>query len=148
MAQTRGQSRALGAPLRFIVKLAGYEPNIPEDVDGSEPAPAAPVAPALPWGPVADDQQEQEAAGLVRAIVAPLEVEAEKFVIAMGQKFDGVPVACVTMLRGLVRFMSAAENAAPPENAPPDPEQSAYHEPDPNVVYPPAEGSGNRYQGD
>jgi hypothetical protein len=161
MAQTRGQSRALGAPLRFIVKLANYEPTLPDDVDGSEPLPGAPAQPpALPWGPVADDQQEQEAADLVRAIAmfpGPLDIEAEKFVIAMGRKFDGVPAACVTMLRGLVRFLQAAHAVAlQPENAPPEPEQSAYHAPpaqstyrgpDPNVVYPPAE-SGQRLQGD
>jgi hypothetical protein len=143
MAQTRGQSRALAAPLRFIVKLAGYESTTPaEEMDGTEPPPGAPAQPpALPWGPIADDQQEHEGADLVRAIAAlgPVDVESEKFIVAMGRKFDGVPTACVTMLRGLTRFLQAAHAVAlQPE---PDPG------PDPNVVYPPAE-SGLRLQGD
>lgn len=35
MAQTRGQSRALAAPLRFVVKLAGYEGTPAEELDGT-----------------------------------------------------------------------------------------------------------------
>lgn len=35
MAETRGQSRSLSKPLRFVVKLAGYEPTIPEEMDGA-----------------------------------------------------------------------------------------------------------------
>ena len=56
MAQTRAQSRALGAPLKFVVKLAGYETTPAEEIDGTGDtgAPAAAGTPLLPWGPVAD----------------------------------------------------------------------------------------------
>ena len=133
MAQTRAQSRALGAPLKFVVKLAGYETTPAEELDGNAPA-SAPAAPALPWGPVATDEQEQQAADLVRVIAGVPNLEGEQFVLAMGQHFNGVPEACVTMLRGLARYVSNAKTDNPatqPENAPPPPEQSAYHQPPP-----------------
>jgi hypothetical protein len=136
MAQTRGQSRALGAPLKFVVKLAGYETTPAEELDGAAPGSSAPAAadapPAPPWGPVADDKQDQAAADSVRVIAGDVPIEAEAFVLAMGQHFDGVPLACVTMLRGLARFVGDARakaGVAPPENAPPDPDAGAYHNP-------------------
>lgn len=138
MAQTRAQSRALGAPLKFVVKLAGYETTPAEEIDGTGDtgAPAAAGTPLLPWGPVADDEHMQQAANLVRAIAlaTPREVEGEPFILAMGQHFDGVPEACVIMLRGLARFIGAAPTpaeTAAAENAPPPAEQSAYHNPAP-----------------
>ena len=142
MAQTRGQSRALGAPLKFVVKLAGYETTPAEELDGASgsSAPAAAAdAPALPWGPVADDEKMNQAANLVRALAAPLEVDGEKFILAMGAHFDGVPEACVTMLRGLVRYIGDAGAAAgqpPPENAPPPAGQSGYQGVSAADVYP------------
>jgi hypothetical protein len=136
MAQTRGQSRALGAPLKFVVKLAGYETTPAEELDGATststaPAEGATAPPAAPWGPVADDPQMEAAAASVRTI-AGVPIEAESFILAMGQHFDGVPEACVTMLRGLARYVGAARAKAgvvPTENAPPDPAASAYHNP-------------------
>ena len=142
MAQTRAQSRALGAPLKFVVKLAGYETTPAEELDGAAAGRGAgPTAvdapPALPWGPVADDEHMNQAAGSVRAIAGETSVEAEQFIVAMGQHFDGVPEACVIMLRGLARFVGDARaragDAASPENAPPPPEQSAYHNPPANA---------------
>lgn len=113
MAQTRGQSRALGAPLRFIVKLAGYEPTLPDD-DPQEPA-AAPPAPDLPYGPVTDDDAALKAATESIATIAG--VDGAPFIVAMGQHFDGIPVTCVTMLRGLARFVGDARSAAQPDPA-------------------------------
>jgi hypothetical protein len=145
MAQTRGQSRALGAPLRFIVKLAGYETTPAEELDGTaQDAPAA--APAAPWGPVASDEQAEQAAESVAAIAGELEVDGQAFVGAMRQHFNCVPEACVTMLRGLARLLGdarARQTPAQPETAPPDPDVSAHHQPNPQDVAP--EG---RYQGD
>jgi hypothetical protein len=152
MAQTRAQSRALGAPLKFVVKLAGYETTPAEELDGAAPSPApaaAASAPAAPWGPLADDAQEHAAAAAVHKI-AP-HVEAERFVLLLGAGFDGVPVAAVKALTGLAKYIAAAEAQMPqaaPENAPPEPAQSAYHQPPPpgppdDVVYPPG-----HYQGD
>ena len=110
MAQTRGQSRALGAPLRFIVKLAGYEPTLPDDIP--QDAIREPIAADLPFGPVTDDDDAlgQAAQSIVTATGIPLD-QASQFVLAMGQKFDGVPVVCMTMLRGLARFAGDARAA-------------------------------------
>lgn len=57
MAQTRGQSRALAAPLRFIVKLAGYASTPAEDLDG---------APSSPYGPEGDNAADAKAAADVQ----------------------------------------------------------------------------------
>jgi hypothetical protein len=119
MAQTRGQSRALGAPLKFVVKLAGYETTPAEELDGATsnstaPAEGATASPVPPWGPVADDKQMEAAAASVRALAGDVPVEAEKFIVAMGQHFDGVPAACVTMLRGLARYVGDARASTNP----------------------------------
>jgi hypothetical protein len=50
MAQTRGQSRALAAPLKFIVKLTGYETTPAEEMAGVAPAE---TTPEHPFGPPA-----------------------------------------------------------------------------------------------
>jgi hypothetical protein len=147
MAQTRAQSRALGAPLKFVVKLAGYETTPAEELDGAAPAPAA-AAPPLPWGPVATDEQMSQAANLVRALAAPKDVDGEKFILAMGQHFDGVPAACVTMLRGLQRFITDTPQPAwrrdsEPENAPPPAGQGAYEGVSAADVYPPGRTPGD-----
>jgi hypothetical protein len=134
MAQTRAQSRALGAPLKFVVKLAGYETTPAEELDGatgsSAPA-AADGAPAPPWGPVADDEAMNAGAKSVEAIADGVKVDGAQFIVAMGQYFDGVPQACVVMLRGLSRYISDARAAGggTAENAPPPAAQSAYHNP-------------------
>lgn len=133
MAQTRGQSRALGAPLKFVVKLAGYETTPAEELDGAGSAPTADAAPAPPWGPVTDDDKAlADAAHAVKVIAGDVPINAEEFVLAMGQAFDGVPEACVKMLRGLARALGTARASQP------DPAQAS-----PADVYP--EG---RYQGD
>ena len=114
MAQTRGQSRALGAPLRFIVKLAGYEPTLPDDLP--QEAAGEPPGPNLPFGPVTDDDEQlQQAAQAIVTVAGGTAEQANQFVLAMGQKFDGVPVACLTMLRGLAKFVAAARTPAEPE---------------------------------
>jgi hypothetical protein len=160
MAQTRAQSRALGAPLKFVVKLAGYETTPAEELDGTSASSSAPngaaVPPtAAPWGPLADDEQENEAARSVRSILEALAGRLDnpdtpaQFVLALGQMFHGVPEASVVTLRGLAKLVAklSAPRDASSENAPPPPPQSAYHQhppgPDPNTVYPPG-----RYHGD
>ena len=89
-------------------------------------------------------------AALVRQLAAPVEVEGEQFILAMGNFLGGVPETGVTMLRGLVRFLGRAGALHTPENAPPPIAGSAYHQPPPSlgsvpddVVYPPG-----HYQGD
>ena len=135
MAQTRAQSRALGAPLKFVVKLAGYETTPAEELDGAVPGSSAPAAadgaPAPPWGPVADDDAMNAGAKFVELIAHDVKVDGAQFIVAMGQYFDGVPQACVVMLRGLVRYIGDARAAGggTAENAPPPAAQSAYHNP-------------------
>jgi hypothetical protein len=131
MAQTRAQSRALGAPLKFVVKLAGYETTPAEELDGSNTPAAAAAPPAPPWGPIADDAAMNAAAKSVEDIANGVKVDGAQFIVAMGTHFDGVPQACVVMLRGLSRYISDARAAAggTAENAPPAAAQSAYHNP-------------------
>jgi hypothetical protein len=142
-AQTRAQSRALAMPLRWTVKLAGYETTPAEDM---LPNGAAPAAPASQWGEVTqDDKDLEQAAKIVTALGVP-EAESAAFVLAMGQVFDGVPVACMKMLRGLYRKVGDARAKRPDDSemAPPDPSISPYHQgPPDDVVYPPG-----HYQGD
>lgn len=142
MAQTRGQSRALGAPLKFVVKLAGYETTPAEELDGATGTGPAPAAPDQPWGPVADDKAMEAAAQAVASLRDG--IDANKFVLALGQKFDGVPEAVVTALRGLGRYV-ASYDASKAEEAPQQAEDvsRAPSGPDPRDVYP--EG---HYQGD
>lgn len=115
MAQTRAQSRALGAPLRFVIELAGYDPQLPDDVP--QDAPQKPTQPDLPWGPVVDSDEDLEKIAKLVELLKP-GIDAPHFVLAMGSHFDGVPEACVTMLKGLVR-------ATPPEKPAGDGEQVA-----------------------
>jgi hypothetical protein len=105
MAQTRGQSRALGAPLRFIVKLAGYEATLPDDMP-QEPGRDA-TETAAPWGPTVDDDEQLQAAAQIVAQIAP-EIDAAKFILEMGSYFDGVPDANLKMLRALNRRIGEA----------------------------------------
>jgi hypothetical protein len=105
MAQTRGQSRALGAPLRFIVKLAGYEPTLPDDMP--QEAAQGPTEPVLPWGPVTD--KDEELKGAAESVKHITGLDGESFVIAMGDRFDGVPEACLIMLRGLAKFVARSQ---------------------------------------
>jgi hypothetical protein len=168
MAQTRAQSRALGAPLKFVVKLAGYETTPAEELDGQEPA-AGGQGPGREevadlqaevaglrgrvaelqeqlrtgggqWGPVTDkDEDMQAAAGLVSAIAGDTPVDAARFVVLMGEHFDGLPVAGVTMLRGLARFVTEARTHPPQTTSQPG-------QPTAEQVYPRREPG--RYHGD
>jgi hypothetical protein len=108
MAQTRAQSRALGAPLKFVVKLAGYETTPAEELDGAAPEPTNPAASgAAPWGPMASDE-EMEAAAQSISLIRP-GTNGHDFILKLGSQFDGVPKACVTMLRGLARYIAATQ---------------------------------------
>ena len=68
--------------------------------------------------------------------------------LAIGQNFDGVPEAVAVALRGLAKYIAAhdalAGGGSPPENAPPEKGESAYH------THPTADGDpgGRRYYGD
>lgn len=166
MAQTRGQSRTLSAPLRFVVKLAGFEAEDDEGRDGAGGSPELAKrvaeleaeletarAAALTW---ADDESMESAAKAVQKIRH--DVDGFRFVLRLGQAFkEGVPEPAARALRvfawfldqpdatGSVRAQEAADGpseATPaaeadaevvdaevePENAPPDPSVSTYHQ--------------------
>jgi hypothetical protein len=109
MAQTRGQSRALGAPLRFIVKLAGYEATSPDEMPQDA---AHVVTDDAEWGRVVEtDEELGKAVDLVHAI-AP-DVDAAKFIVDMAAYFNGIPEANLKMLRGLLRRIGETRS---PEN--------------------------------
>jgi len=160
MAQTRAQSRALGAPLKFVVKLAGYETTPAEELDGNTPAAAAggedpaqarrieqleaELAAAneqlakqgAPWGPVTDNNEDlEQAAQIVQRLVPQATGEdAARFVTEMGNQFDGIPQACMKMLRALLRQDLWI---VPPENAPAAQGSGYRRQPTPDQVYPP-----------
>lgn len=126
---------------RAISNLIGFGAVSAEEV--GEEAPTSAPAAALPdWARTTDDDTQLAAAvGSVKQIAGPITVDAENFVIEMGKHFNGVPVACITMLRGLARLF--AEARRPPERPEPTPGPAS------ETVYPPAhEHSANRYQGD
>jgi hypothetical protein len=128
---------------RATSNLIGFGEVSAEELDGTMPPTAAPSIPAQPWGPVTDsDEQLEQAARAVTVIAGDTPVNAEQFILAMGQHFDGIPEACTTMLRGLARFVGDARAKQTPENAPPD--QSAYH------THPTADDDpgGQQYHGD
>jgi hypothetical protein len=109
MAQTRGQSRALGAALRFIVKMAGYEPSLPDDgPQGGSESVSGGVA---PLELTEDDALLGQAATAIKRATG---LDGEAFVAALGQKFDGVPTVAITTLRGLATFVEKAHAAAQP----------------------------------
>lgn len=117
-AQTRAQSRALGMPLRWTVKLAGYEPTPAEELDGTA-APAAAAEPGFKWGPVTSEDKDLDQAAKIVHILAgdDVKIDAEQFVLMMGQVFDGIPLACMKMMRGLARYITdaRAQNGAAPQ---------------------------------
>ena len=129
MAQTRGQSRALGGPLKWIVKLAGYEPTSAEDLDGvvgsvqdaaqieqleielaaarkalTESNEARKDIPK--WGPEAADKLVDEA---LDALVEVLDDEAAvKFMKTLHKKLGGMPEAVARSFKLLAWYQSQA----------------------------------------
>jgi hypothetical protein len=111
MAQTRAQSRALSVPLKWTVKLAGYETTPAEEFDGDAPAGAAAGPPPPPWGKTVDDDKQLDAAAEVVKAIAP-EIDGAKFIVDMGAYFDGVPEANLKLLRALWRRIDEARTPA------------------------------------
>jgi hypothetical protein len=122
MAQTRGQSRTLSAPLRFIVKLAGFEGTSAEEVDGLAPSPA----PESPFGVTVDADGDREVAGTISEMFPALDGAA--FVTLVNRRFgtDHLPDAAAKMV-GAIRWALGADavRVQAQEDAPPDPDLSA-----------------------
>lgn len=122
---------------RAISNLIGFGEVSAEEMS-QEPSGGV-TEPVLPWGPVANDQQMEQAAERL-AKIAP-EIDAHRFVLDMGTHFgNGVPEACVKMLAALQKRITEAQTI--------DEVVDATATADPNQVYPPAQGGGRRYAGD
>jgi hypothetical protein len=63
-------------------------------------------------GAVTDDDEQLGIATRAIGVIDPT-VDAADFMVQMGKFFDGVPMACVTMLRGLANFIGDARAAQP-----------------------------------
>lgn len=110
MAQTRGQSRALAAPLRFVVKLAGYEGTPAEDLnhtgagatDGASSERVAELEaelerlrPLVAWASDESLESAAQAVGKIRD-----DVDGHRLIVALARAFkEGVPEAVCRALR-------------------------------------------------
>ena len=136
MAQTRGQSRTLAAPLRFIVKLAGYATTPAEEADAdSGDGGASPGSPDLEGqlaeavaqrdalqeraGAVLDLSGQQTAAEALEAVWPNL--DAVEFLTKLEKRFGGyVPETAGAALRAWAWFAarSAAQEQETPQSGP------------------------------
>lgn len=117
MAQTRGQSRTLAAPLRFIVKLAGYESTTPaEDMPGYEPAPAS------PWGNLSALPKQVKAVEALARLLPDAEPPIDKLVglLEGEQNFstEGLPLASVRTLEAIAFALPGPQATEANEPAP------------------------------
>jgi hypothetical protein len=126
-AQTRGQSRALAAPLRFIVKLAGYATTPADEMSDGE-------APVIEAAPLLDAEGQADVVKALQEVWR--EFDAHRFMTVLGRRLDGgIPEAVGVALRAWAWWAKDAPGAsgnaaeAAPENVPPDAADSAYHQP-------------------
>lgn len=121
-AQTRGQSRALAAPLRFIVKLAGYATTPADDMTGVAEDMSARIAEleaevrrlqdeatqSAPTATLDLTGQEQVVNDLERAFG---EVDAVRFLTLLERRFpQGVPEPAGVALRAWAWFCAQPAN--------------------------------------
>jgi hypothetical protein len=133
MAQTRGQSRAYAAPLRFVPELAGFEGTPAEDMPDNGAAPDLPPAPpAAPALELLDQAGEVEVAATLQKVWPT--IDAYGYLVELMKRLEtpGVPLIAGRALRGWalwqsnpratgnVRATDAPENVtAPPPGATP-----------------------------
>ena len=112
MAQTRGQSRALAAPLRFIVKLAGYASTPAEDLGGTGPAPSA------PYGVEVDEAAQRKVATDVQAMHPG--IDGPTFVRFVNDQFgtDRLPEASARMVAAIRWAMGRSDMTGNAAQAP------------------------------
>jgi hypothetical protein len=91
---------------RAVLNLVGFGQVSAEEVDPAGAGPQA-AGPTLPWGPIQEDDKALTAAVEVVQQIAP-EIDAAKFIMDMGQFFDGVPEANLKMLRALLKTIGQA----------------------------------------
>ena len=145
MAQTRGQSRALAAPLRFVVELAGYAGTPADDMAGAPAGPTgAEVAAAVETAVAEALERERataEAAGAQLDADAELElvtalqtrwpgVEAHGFIRALARRLElpGIPETAALTLRAWAWWTeqpAATGNVRDSEPVSPSAEQDA-----------------------
>lgn len=124
MAAARGQGRTLRQPLGFIVHLAGYSTTPAEEM--SEPA--EPAAPALPYGALVDADGDAAVAQVIDTLFTDVDGAALVRICLRRFGTDHLPDAAAKMVDAL-RWAHSAEavRAKAQEDAPPDPDASAYH---------------------
>jgi hypothetical protein len=93
MAQTRGQSRTLAAPLRFIAKLAGYATTPADEADGGPAGPA--------YGVGVDEASERDVARDIQAMHPG--IDGPTFVKFVNDQFgtDRLPEASARMVAAI-----------------------------------------------
>jgi len=124
MSQTRGLVRTLKQPLGWIVTIAGYSATPAEELD-SEPAA---VAAASPYGALVDDAGDLEAAAMIDAIFTDVDGNALVRITRNRFQTEHLPDAAAKMLAAIKWALGTdAVRAKAPEDAPPDPDASAYH---------------------
>lgn len=115
-AQTRGQSRTLAAPLRFIVKLAGYA-TTPADDMPDEPAAVAAAAEI-----VLDEEGAREVAAALQERWP--QYDGHGFVRVLGRRYEGaIPEAAGVALRAFAWWVDTPA-ATGADAAPATPEQA------------------------
>lgn len=126
MAQTRGQGRTLKQPLGFLVHLAGYAATPAEEADSDVPESAPP---ASPYGCLVNAEGDLEAATIISEIFA--EVDGTVFIRFVNRQYetDHLPDAAAKMVKAIKWALGAeaVRKESAPEDAPPDPDASAYH---------------------
>jgi hypothetical protein len=139
MAQTRGQGRTLKQPLGFLIHLAGYATTPYEEMsETAEPATgrvaeleaelAAVKTRHLLYGALVDADGDALAARIIDTLFA--DVDGTALVGICNRRFgtDHLPDAAAKMVDAL-RWAHDSDSvrAKAQENAPPDPDVSAYH---------------------
>jgi hypothetical protein len=126
MAQTRGQGRTLKQPLGWLIHLAGYA-TAPAEEMSEVPEPAGP---ASPYGVIVDADADAEAARVIETLFA--DVDGTALVRIVNRRFgtDHLPDAAAKMVDA-IRWAHDSDvvRVEAPENAPPDPDDSAYGAP-------------------
>ena len=120
MSQTRAMSKALRAPLGFVVALGGLSTTPGEEVDEQtgEVAPAAGELPA--WAKDIDDEAINRMGDNLTAVVAAAGVDIAPEQVAAGVgnrlvKFTGgtIPAACAALAHELARALTTTGPAVP-----------------------------------
>ena len=113
---------ATRATNRAISNLIGFGQVSAEEVDGD-----APAEPSLPYGPEGDAESDQAVMAIIDRLYP--DVPGAQFVALVNHQLgpQHLPQASSRMVHAIEWALGDERMRRPPENAPPEPEQSAYH---------------------